>query len=129
MPNGDKGGGYFVKDGFLFQDASEADCRVLPSGQPQSIKPGSIQSGQWTSWMNLDAPSGHGDIEGLQAFIMNGTVCPRPIDIQCRTKAGVDWLDTGQIYTCHTSVGGVCTNFTQADGDECQDYEVRFLCP
>ena len=69
------------------------------------------------------------DIERIDAYITYGKVCAKPIDVQCRTKAGIDWLETGQVYTCDRKVGGVCTNFTQKDGDRCLDYEVRFLCP
>ena len=60
---------------------------------------------------------------------MSGKVCTRPIVAQCRTLAGVGWLETGQVYTCNRNVGGVCTNYTQAEGTHCLDYEVRFLCP
>lgn len=129
MPNGDKGGGYYVKDGYLFKDAEQADCRMLPAGEPMAAKSGAATSEQWTPWMNIDLPGGHGDIEGLNAYIMNGKVCARPIDVQCRTRAGIDWLKAGQVYTCNRYVGGVCTNFTQAEGERCLDYEVRFLCP
>lgn len=129
MPNGDKGGGYYVKDGYLFRDADQPACRMLPAGQPQTSAPGAFASGRWSEWMSIDTPGGHGDIERLDAYITYGKVCAKPIDVQCRTKAGVDWLETGQVYTCDRSVGGVCTNFTQSEGDRCRDYEVRFLCP
>ena len=129
MPNGDKGGGYYVKDGYLFKDASEANCRMLPSGESDSKRMGAATSGQWTLWMNIDQPGGHGDVETLEAYIMSGKVCARPIDIQCRTEAGISWLEANQIYTCDKEIGGVCTNYTQTDGEKCLDYEVRFLCP
>jgi len=129
MPNGDKGGGYHVKDGYLFKDAGRADCRMLPSGEPASGGVYVESMGRWTSWMNIDQPGGDGDIENLKAYIVSGKVCARPIEVQCRTAAGLGWLDTGQVYTCNRSVGGICTNFTQPKGESCLDYEVRFLCP
>ena len=129
MPNGDKGGGYYVKDGYLFKDAEQAECLMLPASEPKHSRSGGRISGRWTPWMNIDRPGGHGDIEQLDAYIMNGAVCPQPIDIQCRTIAGVNWLETGQVYTCQKSTGGTCTNFTQVDGRKCLDYEVRFLFP
>ncbi len=129
MPNGDKGGGYYVKDGYLFKDAGQATCRMLPSGEPTARTTGSESTGHWTPWMNRDQPGGYGDAEALEAFIRTGKVCSRPIDIQCRTRAGKDWLDAGQVYTCNRNVGGSCLNHTQAEGEKCLDYEVRFLCP
>jgi len=129
MPNGDKGGGYYVKDGYLFKDADQPACHMLPAGQPTTSARGAVASGRWTEWMSIDTPGGHGDIERIDAYITYGKVCAKPIDVQCRTKAGIDWLETGQVYTCDRIVGGVCTNFTQKDGDRCLDYEVRFLCP
>ncbi len=129
MPNGDKGGGYYVKDGYLFKDTGEASCQMLPSGEPVRKRMGAVTSGKWTPWMNIDRPGGHGDVETLEAFIMSGKVCSRPIDVQCRTEAGINWLETNQVYNCNREVGGVCTNYTQAEGEKCLDYEVRFLCP
>lgn len=129
MPNGDKGGGYYVKDGFLFKDAEEASCQMLPSGEPASRRVGATASGQWTPWMSIDQPGGHGDVETLEAYIMSGKVCARPIDIECRTEAGISWLEANQVYTCNKEFGGICTNYTQPDGEKCLDYEVRFLCP
>ncbi len=129
MPNGDKGGGYYVKDGYLFKDAGQADCRMLPSGEPAVSTTGSEATGYWTPWLNRDQPGGFGDAETLENFVISGEVCSRPIDVQCRTSAGIDWLDAGQVYTCHRNVGGSCINYTQTEGEKCLDYEVRFLCP
>lgn len=129
MPNGDKGGGYYVKDGYLFKSTGEAACRTLPSGEPDVRSTGAESAGRWTPWMNIDQPGGNGDMEALNSYIKSGKVCTRPVEVQCRTAAGVSWLDTGQVYVCNRNVGGVCTNRTQAEGEKCLDYEVRFLCP
>lgn len=129
MPNGDKGGGYYAKDEYLFRATSKASCRTLPSGVPTFRTAGAETSDRWTAWMNLDRPGGNGDMEHLNSYIKVGKVCARPVEIQCRTTAGLSWLDAGQIYICNRSIGGICTNNTQAEGTKCLDYEVRFLCP
>jgi hypothetical protein len=85
--------------------------------------------GYWTSWFDRDEPSGNGDYETLHDFKNEGyPVCASPIDIQCQTLNGVDWTQTGEVYTCAPSQGGSCVNSQQPDGS-CQDYRVRFLCP
>ena len=129
MPNGDKGGGYYVKDGYLFKSTGNAACRTLPSGEPAVNTTGAESAGRWTPWMNIDQPGGNGDMEALNAYIKSGKICTRPIEVQCRTEAGVSWLDAGRVYVCNRNVGGICTNHTQPEGEKCLDYEVRFLCP
>ncbi len=84
--------------------------------------------GTWTVWLNRDAPSGNGDYETLADFVASGQACASPIGIQCQTLGGVDWTSTGQVYTCSPSVGGVCKNSQQANG-QCLDYRIRLLCP
>ena len=85
-----------------------------------------VQGGTWTAWLNRDLPSGDGDYEDRVNF--GSQVCSNPIAIQCQTTAGVDWTQTGEVYTCTPAVGGVCVNANQPDGS-CMDYRVRFLCP
>lgn len=85
-----------------------------------------VTGGTWTIWLDRDDPSGVGDYEDLVNF--GSQVCSNPIAIQCQTTAGVDWTQTGERYTCTPSVGGVCVNSDQPDG-QCMDYRVRFLCP
>lgn len=89
-------------------------------------------SGTWTGWLNRDAPSGTGDWETLADFRASGfNICgtATPIGIECRTTTGgVDYRNTGEVYSCQPSVGGICQNVQQPDG-ACFDYEVRFLCP
>lgn len=86
-------------------------------------------SGSWTSWFDRDAPGGVGDYETLEAFKNEGyPVCASPIGVQCQTLNGVDWTQTGEVYTCTPSAGGYCVNSQQPDGS-CLDYRVRFLCP
>ncbi len=81
----------------------------------------------WTAWLNRDIPDGNGDYETLADFNPD-EVCPNPIAIECQTLNGVDWTQTGEVYTCNPSVGGYCVNSNQPDGT-CLDYRVRFLCP
>ncbi len=79
----------------------------------------------WTAWLNRDGPGGSGDYDDLANFIVSHGVCAEPVDVECRRRSDqADWSTTGQDYTCNTSVGGVCRN----DGQNCDDYEVRFLC-
>lgn len=84
--------------------------------------------GTWTAWLNRDRPGGAGDFEALSSFVERGEACSRPRGIECRVRGGADWTETGQIYTCEPSQGGICRNTDQAGGG-CLDYEVRFLCP
>lgn len=129
MPNGDKGGGYYAKDEYLFKSTGKAACRTLPSGEPDVRRAGTEFAGRWTPWMNTDQPGGNGDWEALNAYIKSGKACIRPIEVQCRTEAGVSWLDAGQVYSCNRNTGGTCVNNAQTKGEICLDYEVRFLCP
>jgi hypothetical protein len=87
-------------------------------------------TGTWTGWMFRDAPSGTGDWEligDLRAAGFNICNGAAPIGIDCQTMGGVDWRNTGEVYTCDPAQGGICQNSLQTDGS-CQDYQVRFLC-
>jgi hypothetical protein len=86
-------------------------------------------TGTWTGWMNRDDPSGSGDWETLADLRATNNICngAAPIGIDCRTLSGVDWRNTGEVYTCDPAQGGICQNNLQTDGS-CQDYQVRFLC-
>jgi hypothetical protein len=82
----------------------------------------------WTPWLNRDSPSGVGDYETLSDFLAVGQACPNPISIECKTTGGVNWWQTGEVYSCTPAYGGSCQNSNQSDG-YCLDYQVRFLCP
>ncbi len=84
----------------------------------------------WTDWLDRDAPSGQGDFETLNDFRATGAVpCAKPDLIECRIAGGgVDWSETGEVYSCSPSRGGVCVNAKQPGGTQCSDYEVRFFC-
>ena len=88
----------------------------------------SASTGTWTEWLNRDDPGGNGDYETLADFVNAGQSCVHPVDVRCQTLGGVDWTAAGQVYTCNTTVGGVCRNADQANG-ACLDYRVSFLCP
>ncbi|HSU82422.1 MAG TPA: hypothetical protein VLR69_08370, partial [Thermoanaerobaculia bacterium] len=83
----------------------------------------------WSSWLNADRPGGVGDFELLSNFVQQGLTCPHPLAIDCRTVAGASFVEAGQVYSCNPAQGGVCINSQQPPGKECEDYEVRFLCP
>ena len=85
--------------------------------------------GEWTPWLNRDAPGGSGDYETLRDFVAAGQACPTPRAIECRTTDGRDWTTVNQRYTCDEAQGGICRNADQARGGRCLDYQVRFLCP
>jgi len=85
----------------------------------------STSAAVWTPWLSRDTQGGSGDYEDRASFVASGQACEAPTAIECRTKAGVDWRKAGQKYTCDKDIGGVCRN----DGQRCEDYEVRFLCP
>lgn len=85
----------------------------------------------WTGWLNRDNPGFTGDWESLAEFRSDGTnICngATPIGIECQTLSGVDWTAAGEVYKCQPNAGGICRNNDQPDWD-CQDYQVRFLCP
>jgi microsomal dipeptidase-like Zn-dependent dipeptidase len=82
----------------------------------------------WTSWLNRDGSSGSGDWETLSEFVAANQSCSNPIGIQCKTTSGVDWTQSGEVYTCSASAGGICRAQDQSDG-YCLDYQVRFRCP
>jgi hypothetical protein len=83
----------------------------------------------WTPWFDRDNPSGNGDYEVTNDFINMGyPICPNPVGIQCQTLNGVDWSQTGEVYSCQVQPGGFCVNANQPDGF-CLDYRVRYLCP
>lgn len=94
----------------------------------RSVSLGTVTSGNWTGWLNRDGPSGSGDWETLSEFLPLGQACSSPVGIQCQTPSGVDWTQSGEVYSCTPSGGGICVNANQSDG-YCQDYRVRFLCP
>jgi len=84
--------------------------------------------GSWTPFLNRDVPSGNGDFETLADFLAAGLACANPTAIECQTVNGVDFKAAGQVYTCDPTVGGVCQNANQPNG-QCLDYQVRFFCP
>jgi len=103
---------------------SDAHGRTFNQATSRNV---SVSGGTWTPWLNRDLPSGYGDYETRVDF---GALvpCASPVAIQCQTTAGVDWTQTGQVYSCTPAVGGVCVNANQPNG-ACMDYQVRFLCP
>ena len=104
------------------------DCSPWDKNTWDNDCPPSTQKRPWaTEWLNRDSPGGKGDYETLSAFKEAGKACPNPIDIQCQTVAGVDWQESGQVYICDPSKGGICQNAKQKSG-RCLDYKVRFLC-
>jgi microsomal dipeptidase-like Zn-dependent dipeptidase len=94
----------------------------------RSVSLGSSQSGTWTAWLNRDGSSGSGDWETLSEFVIAGQACSNPIGIECQTTSGVNWTQSGEVYTCDPAGGGICRVADQPDG-VCYDYRVRFLCP
>lgn len=86
-----------------------------------------ISRSEWTEWMNRDGPGGSGDYETLRDFRKDGLDCAKVVDIQCQTVDGVNWRETGEVYSCDPTQGGVCVNREQED-DACEDYRVRMLC-
>lgn len=108
------------------------ESAVAPAGGSGGGGTGSspgTPSGTWTSWLNRDQPGGSGDFETLRDFVAEGKACENPEKIECRTRSGKDWTETGEVYQCVARVGGVCRNSSQPQGKRCSDYEVRFYCP
>ena len=123
-------------------DSDNYEQRLLFSTQANAITPMlSSEEGQhieraimdfevpFTQWLDRDNPSGVGDFETLAEFVAASQVCPFPVEIECRTLAGVNWTQTGEVLTCSDSIGLICINSEQPAGTVCSDYEVRFRCP
>ncbi|HYI01281.1 choice-of-anchor A family protein [Hyalangium sp.] len=119
--NGSFDGGIYAKS-----MTGNAEGHVNPLQDHNLCQP--PPTGTWTEWLNRDYPSGNGDYEDLVNFpyACNGNT---PIGIECATLEGVDWTQTGQVYSCSPTLGGICVNAEQTDGRECLNYHVRFLCP
>ncbi len=84
----------------------------------------------WTQWYDRDFPSGNGDYETLHDLIdenPGSDLCDIPTGIECRETNGNSLSYSSEKVTCATSVGLVCVNQEQPDG-ECNNYKVRFLC-
>ncbi|HEX2641874.1 MAG TPA: hypothetical protein VHU81_02700 [Thermoanaerobaculia bacterium] len=108
---------------------SDSHGRTFNRTTTRNIQVGAA-TGTWTGWMARDAPSGTGDWEligDLRAAGFNICNGAAPIGIDCQTTNGVDWRNTGEVYTCDPNQGGICQNNLQTDGS-CLDYQVRFLC-
>lgn len=84
--------------------------------------------GHWTAWLDRDDPGGSGDFETLRDHHQAGKSCAAPTNVECRTKDGRPWTETGESYSCTTKKGGICLQRNQAHGKRCSDYEVRFCC-
>lgn len=115
----------FIKRDFEFK-ISEGDCAELELWKKEG---GGSPAGKWTPWLNRDDPSGIGDYEDLVNFVQMGQACPKPLAVECQTTAGIDWKRSGQAYSCTPNEGGICVNANQSGGQQCLDYQVRFLCP
>lgn len=130
------GGDQFVARGKC-GDGDTCDMCLTPGGgvyvvNLKSSAPGgtSKTSAELTPYYDRDNMDGSGDYETINDLIKEGKdVCTGKeiIGIQCQTTEGVDYSETGEIYTCNTDVGGVCINKNQPDG-KCNDYQVRFFC-
>lgn len=81
----------------------------------------------WTVWMDRDDPGTTGDWETLNDFYgLYPGQCANPIGVECKTLAGIDHSQTGQVVSCTPTGGFYCVN---ADNNQtCFDYKVRFLC-
>ncbi|XP_075063732.1 cartilage intermediate layer protein 1 [Mixophyes fleayi] len=92
-------------------------------------KPDVLQ--QWTTWFNIDHPGGNGDYERLDAirFYYSHKVCQKPLRMEARTTEWVPASKTGELVHYSLTKGFWCINKEQAEGKNCSNYSVRFLCP
>ena len=105
---------------------------------PTTIKvvpttPASSQSvcvNRWSDWINQNNPdvSGTGDVEKMTAseltsFCPGGTIS----QVECQTADGIPSYSSGEILTCTTDGGLVCSN---ADNFPipCSDYQIKYEC-
>ena len=78
--------------------------------------------------MNRDHPSGNGDYELLAEFAV--LPCNNPSAIECRVRGShIDYALSGQVVVSNTKQGCFCVNEDQEGGAQCNDYEIRIMCP
>ncbi|XP_029431383.1 cartilage intermediate layer protein 1 [Rhinatrema bivittatum] len=87
-------------------------------------------SGEWTTWFNIDHPGGNGDYERLDAirFYYRDRVCQRPTKMEVRTTEWTPAERTGELVHSSLEKGFWCINKEQPSGKNCSNYSVRFLC-
>uniref|UniRef100_A0A8C5QL64 Cartilage intermediate layer protein 2 n=1 Tax=Leptobrachium leishanense TaxID=445787 RepID=A0A8C5QL64_9ANUR len=85
----------------------------------------------WTYWFNVDHPGGEGDYETVEAvrFYYPKHMCQWPIDIEARTAEWETPEETKEVVHSNPMKGFWCINKEQAQGRNCSNYIVRFLCP
>jgi hypothetical protein len=82
---------------------------------------------QWSEWLDRDDPDDGSDDERFDQHTIEGLVCDRASDAECRRVSdGTPHRRTEEIVSC-SAQGSVCRNGDQPDR-RCDDYEVRFLC-
>jgi len=120
----------------LFQYAIAWACIILVClGNPASgqtyLTVGSCTD-KWSSWKDLDNPSGNADNELLRYMHelwpehMKKDLCQNPSAVEARI-IGTTLLATNE--NVEISLGGLlCRNSDQPKGHKCSDYEVRFCC-
>ncbi|XP_052092501.1 mucin-5AC-like [Mytilus californianus] len=87
----------------------------------------------WTDWMSASqpTPTNQGDIETISGLRKKYVFCDNYMmtAIQCRV-VGTNTMsaDSGQKVTCDLKEGLRCLKASQANGQYCNDYEVRFDC-
>lgn len=93
--------------------AGAAVFRFASSQNLQNAVDG-MGSGEWSSWLNRDLPSGFGDDESITALRDDGLIpCSNPTEIECRTVTDqLDWDDLGQTLATQCTIDGglVCVN-------------------
>jgi len=129
------------------------EVRDAPWKRPDDLKcDRSTCETKWTFWRNEDTPEGAGDLETVNRLFgteaqWEGTGVhsfDRPCawtfgtntawyvkDVECRTSdTGTPWNETQpDKYICTRGTGGRCKHaWGDDDGEDCLDYEVRFLC-
>ena len=109
---------------------------TTPSPTTIKVVPTTPPSGQstcvngWSDWLNRNSPdvSGTGDVEKMTAseltsFCPGGTIS----QVECQTADGIPSYSSGEILTCTTDGGLVCSN---ADNFPipCTDYQIKYQC-
>lgn len=89
---------------------------------------GKVIESDWTQWFDIDGPGGRGDYELLANENIGPNVCENPLEIECQTTTGLNYLETGENINIDLERGCWCINSEQLDGVCNYDYEVRFNC-
>ncbi|KAK7483904.1 hypothetical protein BaRGS_00024788, partial [Batillaria attramentaria] len=94
-------------------------------------EPSPLSTCGWTSWMSSHTPGAHGEQETLPGLRRQFQFCPTEDITAVECRDSVRGMSAGQQagVICDLRHSGlICRQQNLAPGEQCLDYEVRFLC-